>query len=77
MKTAWFAIFGFYVQRYVSANRSVSFGFVKTGKIAVLNVLNISGLDAGTRCFFVATTVNAEEPESRISNEVAYTSSTA
>ena len=43
MKTAWFAILGFYVQRYASANRSVSFGFVKTSvKIAAL----ISGLDA-------------------------------
>jgi hypothetical protein len=47
MKTAWFAIFGFYMQRYGSANRRTSFGFVKTSaKIAVLNAPNISGLDA-------------------------------
>ena len=46
----------------------MSFGFVKTSvKIAVLNALNISGLDAGTKYFFVVTAVNAEEQESRIS----------
>jgi predicted RNase H-related nuclease YkuK (DUF458 family) len=59
----------------------MSFEFVKTSvKFAVLNALNISGLDAGTKYFFVVTTVNVEEQESRISNEVAYsvdTSSTA
>ena len=49
-KKAWFAIFGFYVQRYGSANRRMRFGFVKTSvKIAVLNALNISSLGAGTK----------------------------
>ncbi len=33
----------------------------------------ISGLDQGTKYFFVVTAVNTEERESRISNEVAYT----
>lgn len=59
----------------------MSFGFVKTSvKFAVLNALNISGLDAGTTFLFVMSAVNTEEQESRISNEVAYkvdTSSTA
>ena len=54
------------------------FGVVKTNiKIAVLNAPNISGLDAGTMRFFVVTAVNAEEQESRISNEVAYTVDTS
>jgi hypothetical protein len=59
----------------------MSFGFVKTSvKFAVLNALNISGLDAGTTFLFIMNAFNAEEQESRISNEVAYkvdTSSTA
>ena len=77
-KTAWFAIFGFCVQRYGSANHRMCFGFVKTSvKIAVLNALNISSLGAGPKCFFVVTAVNAEAQESRISNEVAYTVDTS
>ncbi len=46
----------------------MSFGFVKTSvKNAVLNAPNISGLDTGTKYFFVVTSVNAQEQESRIS----------
>jgi hypothetical protein len=59
----------------------MSFGFVKTSvKFAVLNAPNISRFDAGTTFLFIMSAVNAEEQESRISNEVAYkvdTSSTA
>ena len=56
----------------------MSFGSVKTSvKIAVLNAPSISGLDAGTNYSFVVTAVNAEEQESRISNEVAYTVNTS
>ena len=40
----------------------MSFGFVKTSvKVAVLNALNISGLDEGTTFLFVESADNAEE----------------
>jgi hypothetical protein len=56
----------------------MSFGFVKTSvNVAVLNALNISGLDEGTTFLFVVSAVNAEEQESRISDEVAHTVDTS
>ena len=48
----------------------MSFEFVKTSvKVVVLNALNISGLNAGTKYFFVVTAVNVEDQQSLISNE--------